>query len=310
MKALFHLLTLSLISLSQSVWANSEAQWTHIEFLSGEKLEGPLLFQDSKRIIIDIAGETLSFNKEQIAKISAPQNENEVNESKDDTLAFYHKGLNNTPTTLEKCVKSCQDAVVTVRTPGGQGSGFFINSEGYLITNVHVVQRETQVSITKYASPNGQLEKKILDEVKIIALAPFYDLALLKVPLAEGEKVPYVDICASEEPARGERLFAIGNPMGLERSVSTGILSLADRTFGGLRYIQTTVQVNPGNSGGPLFNQKGEVVGVINMKITHGEGLGFAIPAFYLRDFLDHHTSYLYNIKNSNSGVNYLPPPF
>ncbi len=76
----------------------------------------------------------------------------------------------------------------------------------------------------------------------------------------------------------GDGVFAIGSPLGLERTVTQGILSTKTRELEGELYFQTSTQINPGNSGGPLFNLAGEVVGVTNMKITFGEGLGFAIP--------------------------------
>ena len=77
----------------------------------------------------------------------------------------------------------------------------------------------------------------------------------------------------------------------------------------GIVYIQTTAQVNPGNSGGPLFNSKGEVVGVINMKLTFGEGLGFAIPVAYLKHFLNNRDAFAFDRTNPNTGYHYLDPP-
>ena len=91
----------------------------------------------------------------------------------------------------------------------------------------------------------------------------------------------------SESLAVGERVFAIGSPLGLERTVTEGIVSTKTRQLQGELYLQTTAQINPGNSGGPLFNMRGEVVGVTNMKIAFGEGLGFAIPAEAVKFFLD-----------------------
>src|SRR5262249_26573401 len=83
------------------------------------------------------------------------------------------------------------------------------------------------------------------------------------------------------------------------------------RNFEGVTYIQTTTQINPGNSGGPLFNDRGEVIGVANMKIPLGEGLGFAIPARYLRDFLRNRDTFAYDKDNPNSRYSYTeaPPP-
>ena len=104
-------------------------------------------------------------------------------------------------------------------------------------------------------------------------------------------------------------MFAIGNPLGLERSVSQGIIGTKNRNFRGQVYIQTTAEINPGNSGGPLFNAKGEVIGVTNMKLLFAEGLGFAIPTPYLKLFLDNHEAFAFDRNNPNSGFRYLDPP-
>jgi serine protease Do len=107
----------------------------------------------------------------------------------------------------------------------------------------------------------------------------------------------------------GDEVFAIGNPLGLERSVSQGIIGTRNRNVKGLVYIQTTAEINPGNSGGPLFNARGEVIGVTNMKLLFAEGLGFAIPVAYLKLFLDHHEAFAFDRNNPNTGYRYLDPP-
>ena len=105
----------------------------------------------------------------------------------------------------------------------------------------------------------------------------------------------------SEQLAVGERVFAIGSPLGLERTVTEGIISTKTRQFQGDLYLQTTAQINPGNSGGPLFNMRGEVIGVTNMKITFGEGLGFAIPIEAVKYFLIHRDSFAYDNDNPSN---------
>ena len=97
--------------------------------------------------------------------------------------------------------------------------------------------------------------------------------------------------------------------MGLERTVTEGIVSTKTRPMQGELYLQTTTQINPGNSGGPLFNLRGEVVGVTNMKITFGEGLGFAIPVDGVKQFLKHRDAYAYDTDNPSSPYRYLEPP-
>ena len=108
---------------------------------------------------------------------------------------------------------------------------------------------------------------------------------------------------------RGDGVFAVGNPLGLERSVSQGILSTRNRNFEGLVYLQTDAAINPGNSGGPLFNLRGEVVGVTNMKATQGDNLGFAIPITYVKDFLRNREAFSFDKDNPNTGYRYLDPP-
>ncbi|HLU47959.1 MAG TPA: trypsin-like peptidase domain-containing protein, partial [Planctomycetota bacterium] len=106
-----------------------------------------------------------------------------------------------------------------------------------------------------------------------------------------------------------DSVFAIGSPLGLERTVSQGIVSNRNRAVDGLLYIQTTAAINPGNSGGALFNDKGEVVGVTNMKILGGESIGFAIPVHHLKDFLRNYQAFAYDKDNPNTGIRYLEPP-
>src|SRR5262249_22453606 len=109
--------------------------------------------------------------------------------------------------------------------------------------------------------------------------------------------------------AVGERVFAIGSPLGLERTVTEGILSTKTRQMQGGLYLQTTAQINPGNSGGPLFNLRGEVIGVTNMKPAFGEGIGLAIPVGAVKYFLNPLDAYAYDNDNPNNPYRYLQPP-
>ena len=201
------------------------------------------------------------------------------------------------------------EAVVQVRTPSGLGSGFFINEDGYLITNFHVIEGETQISVEVYGRKGGQLERRSYREVRIVALNKFRDLALLKVEDAGAPRFAAVYLGESDQLAVGERVFAIGSPLGLERTVTEGIISTKTREMRGDLYLQTTAQINQGNSGGPLFNLRGEVVGVTNMKISFGEGLGFAIPVEEVRNFLRRRDAFAFDNQNPSTGYRYLEPP-
>ena len=210
---------------------------------------------------------------------------------------------------VKDLVKQIGEAVVQVRTPSGLGSGFFINADGYLITNFHVIQGETEISVEVYHRRNGQLDRKTYKQVRIVALNKFQDLALLKIEDKDAPKFKYVSLGNSDALSVGDSVFAIGSPMGLERTVTSGILSTKTRELEGELYLQTTAQINPGNSGGPLFNMAGEVIGVTNMKIMFGEGLGFAIPVELVKNFLDHRDAFAYSTDNPNNPFRYLEPP-
>jgi serine protease Do len=209
---------------------------------------------------------------------------------------------------VRELVTQLGESVVQVRTPGGLGSGFFLNEEGYLITNFHVIEGESQISIEVYHQKSGQLERKVYKQVRIVAMNKFQDLALLKVEDTDAPRFAWVPLGDSDALAVGESVFAIGSPLGLERTVTEGIVSTKTRLFQGELYIQTTAQINPGNSGGPLFNLKGEVVGVTNMKIF-GEGLGFAIPVDNVRRFLKNRDAFAYDTDNPSNPYRYLQPP-
>lgn len=211
--------------------------------------------------------------------------------------------------TVRELVAEVGEAVVQVRTPAGLGSGFFINAEGYLITNFHVIEGETQISVEVYHGRSGQLERRTYKQVRIVAMNKFRDLALLRVEDPGAPAFVFVPLGDSEALAVGERVFAVGSPLGLERTVTEGIISTKTREMQGDLYLQTTAQINPGNSGGPLFNLRGEVVGVTNMKISFGEGLGFAIPVKAVRDFLVNRDAFAYDNNNPSSGYRYLEPP-
>ena len=210
---------------------------------------------------------------------------------------------------ISALVKTIGESVVQVKTPGGLGSGFFVNADGYLITNFHVIEGETEISVEVYHGENGQLDRETYKQVRIVAINKFHDLALLHIEDKGAPKFKPVTLGNADALSVGDAVFAIGSPLGLERTVTQGILSTKTRELEGELYLQTSTQINPGNSGGPLFNLAGEVVGVTNMKITFGEGLGFAIPVELVKNFLDHRDAFAYSTDNPNNPFRYLAPP-
>ena len=198
-----------------------------------------------------------------------------------------------------------------VRTPVGLGSGFLIHPDGYLVTNDHVIAGERKISVTLFRRTATELIKDNFDNVRIVAVGGNMDLALLKIEGSDRKDFTTVPLGVSQELKQGDSVFAIGNPLGLERSVSEGIVSLRNRIIQSRLHVQTTAEINPGNSGGPLFNFRGEGVGVNNLKIvsTGAEGLGFAIPVRSLKTFLMNRDAFAFDPRNPNAGFRYNSPP-
>lgn len=173
-------------------------------------------------------------------------------------------------------VQNAIDSVVTIKTDFGQGTGFIIDEQGYIVTNAHIL-----------ADPFGRLAtgiKAITSEqneipAEFIGYDGLLDIALLKIP-GDYDKL---ELGNSDDVQVGEKVVAIGNPLGLQFSVTEGIVSAVHRTgINGIdAYIQTDAALNPGNSGGPLINKQGEVIGINNFKVS-GENLGFALESNYI----------------------------
>jgi serine protease Do len=212
---------------------------------------------------------------------------------------------------VKEAVARFAESVVQVKVPGALGSGFVVSDEGHVVTNAHVVQGEADVSVVLYPRAGDQIEKVTFEKVRILATNPEVDLALLQIDAEElGDRQLRKVFFGNDDDVRvGETVFAIGSPLGLERSVSEGVISTTTRAMDGRVYLQVTAAINPGNSGGPLFNRKGEVVGVNSLKIMYTDGLGFSIPVGYVKHFLDNREAFAYDPESPNSGYRYLKPP-
>jgi serine protease Do len=159
----------------------------------------------------------------------------------------------------------------TSRKERSLGTGFIISADGYILTNDHVVDGADEIKV-KLADG-----REFSGEVR--GLDPKLDLALVKIEA--GEVLPVARLGESDAIKVGEWVMAIGNPFGLEQTVTVGIVSAKGRVIGAGPYddfIQTDASINPGNSGGPLFNMQGEVIGINTAIVAGGQGIGFAIP--------------------------------
>ena len=294
-----------------------------VELKGKASVTGTILAEKKDQIVVDVGYTVLIIPRSQVVKLlgdNQPQIEPAAPAARPAPVAtapeaapsqdFYRtSAVPPRERTVRELVNEIGEAVVQVRTPAGLGSGFFINPDGFLITNFHVTEDETQISVEVYHRKAGELERSSYKDIKIVALNKFADLALLRVMDKDAPRFVCVTLGDSESAAVGDSVFAIGSPLGLERTVTGGILSTKTREFAGELYLQTTAQINPGNSGGALFNMRGEVVGVTNMKITSGEGLGFAIPVETVKHFLNHRDAFAYDNDNPSNGYRYLEPP-
>lgn len=159
------------------------------------------------------------------------------------------------------------------------GSGCIIDREGYIITNNHVVEKAQTIKV------------KLIDgkeyDASVVGRDPKTDLALIKIDAKNS--LPAASFGDSDSLEIGDWVVAIGNPFGLETTVTAGIVSAKGRVIGAGPYddfIQTDASINPGNSGGPLFNLKGEVVGINTAIVSGGQGIGFAIPINMAKELL------------------------
>jgi len=163
--------------------------------------------------------------------------------------------------------------VVTLKTDVAQGTGFIITNDGYIVTNAHVLNE------AHYANAYTYDNKKY--SADLIGYDLNMDIALLKI---QGS-FSTLSLGDSDEVRIGEKVIAIGNPLGLSFTATEGIISARDRTFDNKPYyFQTDVSLNPGNSGGPLINTAGEVIGINNFKISQAEGIGFALESNYIKE--------------------------
>jgi len=160
------------------------------------------------------------------------------------------------------------------------GSGFIIESNGLIVTNNHVIDGADEIIV--------MLNDEHKFDAKVIGRDPLTDLALIKID-PKGEKLQTLKLGDSDKVEIGDWLAAIGNPLGLEWTITAGILSAKGRELGSGPYdnfMQTDASINPGNSGGPLINMDGEVIGINTAIIASAQGLGFAVPVNMLKELL------------------------
>ena len=284
-----------------------------VELINGASVQGEIALERADVLYVDLGFELLEVPRAaieavQVRDVTTGQLPVELQTAE----TLYEVSTDRRDKTIRDWVDTLGEAVALVQTPTGLGSGFVIHENGYVVTNDHVIAGEHRISITIFEKGVNELSKVTYDQVRIVATSSELDLALLKIETETPTSFVTVPLAAADEGLReGQTVFAIGSPLGLDRTVSEGIISVANRVINGRLYLQTTTQINPGNSGGPLFNLKGEVVGVNNMKIAAvgAEGLGFSISSGILKSFIDNRDAYAFDPRNPNAGFRYMDPP-
>jgi len=168
-------------------------------------------------------------------------------------------------------IEKFKDVVVSIATPNGSGTGFYLKNENIIVTNFHVISGVKEVIIS-----GTNKDKKLAN---VLYSDPMFDLAFID---ATNINVSGAEL-SNTNVNEGEQIIAVGHPYGLKYTVTQGIVSKAERLHNNINYIQLDAAINPGNSGGPSINENGEVVGVNTFIIAVGNNLGFALPVSYLK---------------------------
>lgn len=282
-----------------------------IELADGYSLKGEILQKKRDTYYVDMGYGIVEIPESSVVEVINFSDNSQISELKHGTL--FLENTSGAPQSVSEWVTEFGEGVVLIETSTGLGSGFFIHQDGYLITNEHVISGDNDIKVTVFEdrkSEGNELQRTLYEDVEIVSVSPEWDLALIKIRNSE-KSFKVLPIGSGGELEQGQRIFAVGSPLGFERSVSEGIVSLKNRVLGGRLLIQSTAEINPGNSGGPLLNLNGEVVGVNNLKIVAfgAEGLGFAIPAEMVKLFIQNRDAFAFDPRNPNNGFRYNKPP-
>ncbi|MEQ8821737.1 MAG: trypsin-like peptidase domain-containing protein [Sumerlaeia bacterium] len=284
----------------------------------GGEVIGRLIKDTPEQIFIDVGPDILAIPRGAVERrltladlLSGPAQERSA-------LAGVTEGREGSGSLLsqQEMVEDVKKGVVLIANPRGRGSGFVLDDEGRIVTNYHVVRGEKYHTVTIFQLRNGQWERERFENVELEAYSTLYDIALLRLDMDEvGERGVTLNVVPVAQPGAlrvGDAVYAVGNPgmgaMMLESTVTEGIVSSLDRNFNDVIYIQTTAPVNPGNSGGPLIDSDGSVVGLVTLKAIFQEGIAFALPVELLRHFLANSNSYAYSQQAQNDGFRYHRP--
>lgn len=178
---------------------------------------------------------------------------------------------------MRNLIEKYKDVVIQIATPFSVGTGFYLKEYNLIVTNEHVVRNNKEVVV------EGKGVKRLLRTVRY--LDPKYDLAFVQGP--ETSELGDIKLHVEEDYGEGDLVVAVGHPFGLKYTATQGIISNSHHHQNELYYIQHDAALNPGNSGGPLVNEQGDVLGINTFIIQNGQSIGFSLPSRYLKQALD-----------------------
>ena len=193
-----------------------------ITLRDGREVAAPIVKQTSDTIWVDLGFDILAIPRADIEAVLRAEVDPDVTELDEDALYRTATGLPES--TPQELAKRIGEAVIKVSTPSGLGSGFIIHPDGYAITNAHVIQGETRIKATVFHQTEREFRRLTIDDVEILAVNNHNDLALIKLKHPDGEQFSSVYVQGAENLDVGEDVFAIGNPLGLERTLSRGVV--------------------------------------------------------------------------------------
>jgi serine protease Do len=168
-------------------------------------------------------------------------------------------------------------AIVTVRAGNSLGTGFIVRADGWVATNFHVVRGASEISVVL-------ADHRELPVVEIMNANRLHDLVILRI---DAQRLPVLPVGNSDNVRPGDSVLAIGHPLGLEDTVSNGLISAVRHVHAGLEVLQVSAPIAPGSSGGPLFNDRGQVIGVATAFMKSGQNLNFGLPSKYVTELVE-----------------------